>query len=604
MDLKERILFREHDHVYFYETNLGETVQQEKFTSVTTILSKLSPKKDFDKIAQDYYEKFVVNGSLDILFKDIGKKNKMSIAECYDMWGELDYSDHKCIVKIWEDIKVKAAEKGTAYHLLRENEAYAKGAKSLITEGEFKVGHNLKTLEGNYSELILFHPFYKVSGSADVVEFKENKSFDIQDYKGLALDTPIATKTGWKNMIDIKVNDEIFDGDGKLTKVKNISEIHYNPCYEITFDTGDKIVCDHEHRWVITESNEYRKTQINTELTTEELKLKFDSKTHPIYIPCVKLELPDIELPIDPYVLGLWLGDGNRTCGTITCIVKEIWDEIKRRGYEVSENHNENLDKAESRTVYKLRGELVKLNLLGNKHIPDIYFRSSYNQRLDLLRGFMDADGHFHRKRKRIATDTTKEWQANSIMQLCSSLGFKPIKFNCTTTGFGKDNIPTFHICFSSDVNPFLIRNKDYFDVIGNKNFTNSKRRYIKDIKLIETVPTKCLEVESETHCYLAGYNLIKTHNTNKKKPEQKSFKNEKLLTPVSHLLNCDYDKYNLQLSIYAFILEEYGYKCGKLELIWIKDAEKDIREYIPVKYLRDEAKAILTYFKNNGYKL
>ena len=52
-------------------------------------------------------------------------------------------------------------------------------------------------------------------------------------------------------MKDLKVNDEVFDGDGFITTIKNVSNIHYNPCYKITFDTNESIICDHEHRWEV-----------------------------------------------------------------------------------------------------------------------------------------------------------------------------------------------------------------------------------------------------------------------------------------------------------------------------------------------------------------
>lgn len=89
---------------------------------------------------------------------------------------------------------------------------------------------------------------------------------------------------------------------------------------------------------------------------------------------------------------------------------------------------------------------------------------------------------------------------------------------------------------------------------------------------------------------------------TNKKGLERKGFKGQRLLTPISHLEDCNYWVYVLQLSLYAFILEEWGYICDGLEIIIVKDVEKDISVTESIPYLKQEAKSILTYFKERNY--
>ena len=102
-----------------------------------------------------------------------------------------------------------------------------------------------------------------------------------------------------------------------------------------------------------------------------------------------------LELPIDPYVLGVWLGDGNSIDSKITNMNSDIWSEIEKRGYTVGQDVSQGgAGKASTRTIFNILKILRNLNLLQNKHIPDIYLQSSYEQRLDLLRGFMDADGY------------------------------------------------------------------------------------------------------------------------------------------------------------------------------------------------------------------
>ena len=69
----------------------------------------------------------------------------------------------------------------------------------------------------------------------------------VLDYKGLALDTPILTTKGYKQLNGITKEDVIFDKDGKGTNILNISSIHNNPCYKIIFDNGDELIADHDN---------------------------------------------------------------------------------------------------------------------------------------------------------------------------------------------------------------------------------------------------------------------------------------------------------------------------------------------------------------------
>lgn len=474
----------------------------------------------------------------------------------------------------WAKISKIACDKGTAFHKRQEDAMIKTGAilkdKKLIPvhvkDTLEKSSHDYRNLpDGVYPELLMWNHYFELAGIADIITIEGNY-FDIDDYKGLSLDTPIATKDGWKLMKDIQVGDIIFDGNGKLTEVEHVSAIHYNPCYKIVFDTNDELVADHEHKWVTSFRNGDGSNK-EIELTTEELFKSFNNKEQP-KIKCSKLELDEVELPIDPYILGVWLGDGNSHNGGITNTNSKTWQEIRNRGYKVGEDVSSD-DRAEYRTVYGIYSKLKELDLIKNKHLPDIYARASHQQRLDLLRGLMDADGHFHRNRSRCVMCTTKLWQRDAIISLTSSLGYKPTHFTTKGKGFGNDTVTVYQICFTPTENPFLTRNEDYLEVVREVG-KYSGYRNIKSIELIETVPTKCLAVKSKDHTYLAGKSFIKTHNTNKK-IDRFSFCHPKtgyknMLFPLQHLQDCNFNHYQLQLSIYAFMLEQLsGKKCRSI---------------------------------------
>lgn len=595
-----------------------------KGISVSTLLGNY--KEDFDDdfwLRWKAWEYILYPGDNKDVAKEKFRALRKDLKYTYDMmqnrsdilFARLAKTYPKLVQMVEEDIKDSIREqwnkknenskvKGSAYHDYNERESLLRGyeinpfdrksyqvIKPYIWKDGIKTQivdlHNLE--EGYYPELIL--NMRDIFGQSDRVWINSKKQAYIRDYKGLALNTPIATPTGFTMMQDIKINDEIYDGEGKITTVQHVSNVHYNPCYKIYFCNGDTLIADHEHKWLInTRKHSSITNYFEIEMTTDQIfnhysiyknKNKLKIKT------CNSLETEIKELPIDPYVLGLWLADGNRTCGTITCVNKHIWEEIKKRGYKISANHNRNNNKSESRTIYGISKELNKLKLLGNKHIPNIYFRSSHNQRLDLLRGYMDGDGYFNLQRNRCVMVTTSLQQATDLSELISTLGDKATIIKSKTNGFNKQDVQCYHICFSPDVSPFLIRNTDYKMVSGvhtRRSFKN-KNRYITKIEKIDTIPTKCLSVTSSNKSYLAGYNLIKTHNTNEKIRTENKF--QKMKAPLAHLDDCELSHYTIQLSLYAYILEDKGYEIMELGI-------DHFNTEITVPYLKKEVENII----------
>lgn len=336
-----------------------------------------------------------------------------------------------------------------------------------------------------------------LKGTIDLLMEMENGVIEALDYKGLALDTKLPTPNGWTTMGDVQVGDILFDIDGKQTKVTGKSEIKNIPCYEITFDDTSRVVCDEEHLWSLTNNPEVKVTD-----------LKIGDK---IYVS-KPIELDYIDLPIDPYVLGLWLGDGRNRCGEICGEDTFCFEEIERRGYKLG-NDISAKDRTCSKTVYGLTTELRKLNLLNNKHIPLIYLRSSYNQRLDLLRGLMDSDGSVNKQRKQCVFTNCNINLSNDVKSLLLSLGQRPLQSHVKNHGFGLvvDNHP---ISFRPlNINPFLLPRKAN-KIDKDWGVGNSSVRKIKKIDLIESVPTQCIMVDSPSHTFLCTENFIPTHNT------------------------------------------------------------------------------------------
>lgn len=614
------VAFLEGPHKYF---NIKDSSIQ--YTSVTTLIGKY--ENEFDKEFVSKYkalEKILSPSDWKKEKGAIWKNHKIpkDFLEVYNISeSELNKVQQE-ILDEWAEINRISCERGTKIHAKLENSFYNAGSNITLKKfgigGKFQCKKDYSELDleyGIYPEYLIYYDNPKINlhiaGQIDLL-VKNGNDLIIGDWKGLPLDTEIPTIDGWSTIKDLKVGDYIYDKDGFPTKIINKSKIHHNPCYKITFDNGKSITADHEHKWLISfKKNKSKKRPDGYEhvvMTTEEIYCYLEnleerrSDLIPKILNPKPLECPEENLPIDPYVLGVWLGDGSKACGLITQAKgSPVWEEIKRRGYEIGENsqHNPDRENVEMRTVYGLRTELVNLNLLNNKHIPDIYQRASFEQRLDLLRGLMDTDGYFHPKRKRFVMSTGQEWQKNDLIKLLATFGIKPTTFEY----FKKLNDKKFQVwdvCFSTDLfNPFLTRNQDIVQT-GNQN--NRTFRNIEKVELVDTIPTQCLEVDSPSHTFLCTEEMIVTHNTNAKIDQKGFFNNstkstKKMKYPLTNIEDCNLWHYYLQLSTYAWMLQKINPDFN-IKRLFIYHFDHDGNETLyEVPYLKDDVEKMLKHF-------
>jgi hypothetical protein len=197
---------------------------------------------------------------------------------------------------------------------------------------------------------------------------------------------------------------------------------------------------------------------------------------------------------------------------------------------------------------------------------------------------------------------TTRDYQAKMFNQLASSLGIKTtvIEYKKKANGVIVDVID---VLFSTNgFNPFLIRHQNgiKYSKRNHRDFKN-----VKTVELVDSVPTRCIEVDSESHTFLYGDSFSVTHNTNKEFNYFSKY-GKTLLPPFTHLQDCQFVVYTLQLSTYAYMYEmETGKKCRQ---IWIGYFDKKTCTFskINLMYMRHEAEKLLKYHKyqtelNNG---
>ncbi len=276
-----KICYNDSAHVYWNEDT------QNKYISVTTLIHNYT--QPFDKEFWSAYkaiEKLLDSESWKIAKKELlaTKKVTEEFKNSYEI-QELDFNKtQQEILDTWQEENFKSCERGTKIHAELENSMYNMGAnvslKKFGVGGKFicdKGRTNLDLENGVYPEYLISREssdgILRIAGQIDLL-VKNGNEITIMDWKGLPLDTEIPTLEGWSTIAELKEGDTIFDKDGKPTKIVHKSEVHNNPCYKITFDNGDSIVADHEHRWLVAVDGK------SVVKTTEELKELSSPKIH------------------------------------------------------------------------------------------------------------------------------------------------------------------------------------------------------------------------------------------------------------------------------------------------------------------------------------
>ena len=373
--------------------------------------------------------------------------------------------------------------------------------------------------------------------------------------KALALDTLIPTPTGWTTMGEIGVGDALFDETGSPCRVVSASDINYRPeSYRVEFSNGQVVRACGDHLWVtralidqpgavvarhsgqcVAGVSKKVRARTTREIA-ETLLVQGTTRNHTIAMPGA-IQTERVELPIDPYVLGLWLGDGDKDAARITAHEDDLrcyQEEFAKAGYVITHMQKKpgshGIRFRFERGVRGLFGDLVRhpqpmrtllknLNLWSNKHIPAVFMRASYEQRLSLLQGLMDSDGCCPKNGRNLSFANTNKRLVDGACELLASLG---VKFRCRERRSkidGRDCGPHWVILYSAfrDCRPVfrLPRKLTRMKFSGRTpNAPRSRTVQIVSAERCESIPMRCIVVSSASRQFLVGESMIPTHNS------------------------------------------------------------------------------------------
>lgn len=359
--------------------------------------------------------------------------------------------------------------------------------------------------------------------------------------KALALDTPIPTPAGWSTMGELSVGDQVFDEQGQPCTVVAATEVMTGrPCYRLTFSDGTQIVADAQHQWLTSTaqarnsertaiandrvrarplakfgSDQSRERAMPAVRTTEEIARTLiveqgcwrGKVNHSVAVAGALECLPRI-LPIDPYVLGAWLGDGSSYGAQITTPDEEVIEQIAANSGYVITKQKAPLNYG---ITQGLSTQLREAGLLRNKHIPAQYLRASKAQRLALLQGLMDTDGYASVTGGCEFTSVNKV-MAEQVHELVLSLGMQASFRTGRAKLNGKDCGEKYRIIFTPTLPAFRLKRK--LERCKGSVSIRIRSRFIVACEPIESVPVRCIQVSSPSHLFLASRAMIPTHNS------------------------------------------------------------------------------------------
>ena len=349
--------------------------------------------------------------------------------------------------------------------------------------------------------------------------------------KGYDLRHKILTTDGWKRFGDLVVGDYVFHPSGKPTKVTQVHPIDQWDTWEVEISDGTVLTATGEHLFTVEEFVGGRKRQRRTldvramareglvfdrPLTKGATKASKAGVSKFALPETEPLEFPERDLPVDPWVLGYWLGDGSSRQGAATADVDDlphVRERLRAAGYDIGAVWaKKEGGRARQFTILGLMGDLRKAGVLQDKHIPDEYLYASVEQRRALIQGLMDSDGYVDKKGSAEYCQVRKQI-ADGMAFLLRSMGVKVNVRESEAKLYGRVTGPRYRLTFKPYKHQNLVTLPRRAERVQERR-RKPIPRVIKDVRRVAPVDARCITVEAEDGLYLVGETMVVTHNS------------------------------------------------------------------------------------------
>jgi phosphate starvation-inducible PhoH-like protein len=355
-------------------------------------------------------------------------------------------------------------------------------------------------------------------------------------------DSQVLTPDGFRDLGSLRVGDLVVGSDGLPTPVIGIYPQGRKQVYRVTTQDGASTLACGEHLWSVRTPEDKRRGRNRVLETREMIGNLRRGRIRRYELPVVgAVELVPQDVPLDPYALGLLLGDGCLTTSTtpsFTTADPQLAEELQSRIPEIELQRKGRYDYVLTRAGGGGRGGVITANpvteilrtlgLAGTrsstKFVPEQYLQNSATMRLALLQGLLDTDGGPVRQRGRscrVQYSTTSPQLRDDVVFLVRSLGgvaysrTRPLDGRSPGLAQGRP-VPYRHDSHVLDIRlpaglpPFrLIRKRDAYDAAGG----GRPMRFIESIEPVGEQDTMCIQVAAEDSLYVTDDFLV-THNT------------------------------------------------------------------------------------------
>lgn len=352
---------------------------------------------------------------------------------------------------------------------------------------------------------------------------------------------PVLTPEGWRPIGDIEVGDLVIGGDGTPTEVTGVYPQKCREVYRVTFNDGGSTRCGPDHLWAVnwwgTErtgprrsdgrraSRAVRRSGVLTLAEMLECGIyinKGASCRYEVPVISAPVEYAKIpEPPIDPYELGVILGDGHvtstgqTTITSDTAILEGMAYGRKITPHKGGSPYTSSLDSGH------WSGRLKALGLAGKnsheKFVPDGYLGGSIDTRMALLAGLLDTDASAE-SAGMAEFSTTSKALADAVVALAWSLGgittmSGPRQTSYTHNGEKRLGRPSWRVHVWTTFNPFRLERKAerWVDRLGSRGWF--RRRLIQSVERVDDEASVCIQVAAEDGLYVTN-DFAVTHNT------------------------------------------------------------------------------------------
>ncbi len=357
------------------------------------------------------------------------------------------------------------------------------------------------------------------------------------------LSSKVLTPLGWREMGQLEPGDYVIGSNGEPTQVLGVYPQGKKLVYRVTMTDGSSTVACAEHLWAVRTPWDKRRGRPHRVLGTQEMMDRLRSAhQHRYEIPLLSapVRFAPRAVPLDPYALGLLLGDGcisDKTTPTFSTADPELAEALEARLAEIALVHKSGFDYVLRHTKGGRGGRIVtnpitqalrELGLAGTnsrtKFIPEPYLYNSTEVRLAILQGLLDSDGWTVSQKGRacrIQYSTVSPRLRDDVLFLVRSLG--GVAYVRTRKAKGRkpghaQGRPIFHrsdafvldIRLPQGIQPFRLQRKAerYTEEGGGRPM-----RFIRSIEPLGEAETQCIRVAAADCLYVTD-DFILTHNT------------------------------------------------------------------------------------------